>query len=175
MSMGAWACRSSSGEVPTPVAPVEPVDDRVPTSPSADVGPEPSAVHPPDETDPPDPPAPAGEPIEASGTLLPEPIEYPAARASEATCERLSDAALARMEHLAAPCETADDCIVVDSVCPFGCFQVVSARAKLGPVRAAVARYFQRCTPCKNSCMAPPPQLACDEGRCVDPRLPPTR
>ncbi len=110
-------------------------------------------------------PSPEPRPAVPLRSLLPA-QELGSEPASEATCDALADAALAALEPLASPCTSAHDCEVVASVCPLGCFRVVSKLADAAEAQPAVDAYFARCRPCKNTCVEPPQALACAENRC---------
>ncbi len=99
-------------------------------------------------------------------TLVPAHAGFVPDRASEATCARAQTAAQTKIDALAQGCTTSDDCAVVRSVCPLGCWAVVSKGADSRGARRAVDRYFRDCPVCKAKCTPLPTSLTCTDGVC---------
>lgn len=111
--------------------------------------------------------APAPPPVAELPTLVPEHAGFVGKPASEATCASRERAARTKLDALAGPCRTAEDCAFARSACPFGCWAVVSQRADDLEARKAVDRYFRDCSVCKNKCTPRPTALACVDGACT--------
>ncbi len=129
------------------------------------------AVHTDDSPQQSDPDPIEPEALEPTGTLVPEHAGFPPRRATEAKCNQLERDASALLNELRGPCSTADDCELLASVCPFGCYQIVSRSADRKATHDALGRFFRECAVCKNKCNLPPTSLVCVNGHCADPRF----
>jgi hypothetical protein len=114
-----------------------------------------------------EPPPPRPQ-VPLSGRLGPDDPQPPSRPASESVCADLERRAQRKIAQLASPCETASDCEMLGSFCPFGCYHFVAKGADRSTAEAAIDRYLARCRPCKYKCSLPPEALACVEGQCVD-------
>ena len=111
-------------------------------------------------------PAPPPPAVSERPTLVPEHAGFVASRASEATCATRQAATQTKIDALARGCATPDDCAVVRSVCPLGCWAVVAKGADDRDARRAIDRYFRDCPVCKSKCAPLPQAVACVDGTC---------
>ncbi len=115
----------------------------------------------------PNPAAQTSAPAQAGGTLVPPGLTHPIVREGEDACDARAEEINAVLAALASPCESPTDCEVLESVCPLGCYAVVSKAADRTVATVRIAEFFEHCTPCKSKCTPTPTRLACVRDRCV--------
>lgn len=167
--------KPAAGPVIEPLPPDTPTPaeaDALEYQADADVDPDADETEPEPEPEP-DPESPEPEladapPLRPGSSLVPPGAGQPEKKQSEAYCAGVSAKVDYELQRAQGPCESADDCELVDLACPFGCYGIVSKLRDRRRLRKSVASFFESCPLCKNKCSQPPSVLACVHDRCVE-------